>query len=88
MERVKLNSLTGCEKRDSFLKNKLKQRGMYDDLKDFVIDEHVTVKWCNLSNDKCMGDIQICKRKAKYFNKIYRKIDRLKQFTEGKTERE
>ena len=39
VEMVKLNSLTGCQKRDSLLKKKLKQRGMYDVLKDLVFDE-------------------------------------------------
>ena len=39
LQRVKLNSLTCCQKRDSLLKVKLKQRGMYDVLKDLVFDE-------------------------------------------------
>ena len=52
---VKLISLTGCQKRESLLKNKLKQRGMYDVLKYLVFEENVTVKWCKLSNDKSMG---------------------------------
>ena len=54
LETVKLNSLTGCQKRDPLLKNKLKQRGMYDVLKYLVFEEHVTVKWRKLSNDKSM----------------------------------
>ena len=36
---MKLNSLTGCQKRDSLLKNKLKPRGKYDVLKDLVFNE-------------------------------------------------
>ena len=39
LEWVNLNSLTGSQKRDSLLKNKLKERGMIDVLKDLVFDE-------------------------------------------------
>ena len=57
LERVKLNSLTFCQKRESLLKNKLKQRGKYNVLKYLVFDENVRVKWCKISNYKSMGDM-------------------------------
>ena len=55
LERVELNSLTVCQKRESLLKNKLKQRGMHDVLKYIVFDEKSTVKCCKLSNNKSMA---------------------------------